>query len=69
MLRMCSWQTVVPTSGPCARPSTTQPQDPQIPSRQSLSMAIGSVPSRISRLFRASNISRNDWSGETSFTS
>ena len=42
--RMCSWQTVVPGSGPCGTPFTMNPQVPQMPSRQSESNAIGSSP-------------------------
>src|SRR5699024_2353382 len=44
----------------------TRPHVPQIPSRQSLSNAIGSSPSRVSRSFNTSSISRNDISGEIS---
>ena len=42
--RMCSWQTVVARFGPCATPLIMKPQVPQMPSRQSLSKAIGSSP-------------------------
>ena len=42
--RMCSWQTVVPGSGPCGTPFTRNPHAPQMPSRQSESKAIGSLP-------------------------
>jgi hypothetical protein len=34
-LRMCSWHTVVPRSGPCATPLIMKPHMPQMPSRQS----------------------------------
>ena len=44
--RMCSWQTVLPRSGPCGMPLTTSPHVPQMPSRQSESNAIGSSPLR-----------------------
>ena len=66
---MCSWQTVVPGSGPCARPSIMKPHEPQMPSRQSCSKAIGSSPRRSSESLSTSSISRNDMSGETSGTS
>ena len=48
--RMCSWQVVVIFFGPCGTPLMTTPHEPQIPSRQSWSNAIGSLPSSI-RLF------------------
>src|SRR5215213_1498875 len=64
-LRMWSWHTVPPGSGPCGTPSTTRPQEPQIPSRQSESKAIGSSPLRINVSFTTSSISRNDMSGLT----
>src|SRR4051812_27222657 len=63
--RMCSWHTVVPRIGPCARPSIRNPHVPQIPSRQSESNAIGSCPFAISPSLTTSSISRNDMSGET----
>src|SRR4029077_16720810 len=50
-------------------PFTMKPHDPQIPSRQSWSNAIGSLPSCISRSFTTSSISRNDMSGLTPGTS
>ena len=43
-LRMCSWQVAVPRSGPWAWPLIITPQVPQMPSRQSLSNTIGSLP-------------------------
>ena len=45
-LRMCSWQVAVPRWGPWAWPLIIIPHDPQMPSRQSCSKAIGSSPSR-----------------------
>ena len=42
---------------------------PQMPSRQSLSKAIGSVPWAMSCSLRTSSISRKDMSGEMSLTS
>ena len=63
-VRMCSWHTVVAPRGPCARPSIISPQEPQIPSRQSESKAIGSSPRRISPSLTTSSISRKDMSGE-----
>jgi hypothetical protein len=62
--RMCSWQTVVSRSGPCATPLTMQPHVPQMPSRQSESKAIGSWPALIRPSLTTSSISRNDMSGE-----
>ena len=43
-LRMWSWQVAVPICGPCATPLIISPHDPQIPSRQSWSKAMGSPP-------------------------
>src|SRR5215813_12182065 len=63
---MWSWQTVVPLRGPCGMPFTVSEQAPQIPSRQSLSKAIGSSPFSSSSSFSSSSISRNDMSGFTS---
>ena len=63
--RMCSWQTVVPGSGPCGMPLIRKPQVPQMPSRQSESNAIGSSPFAISPSLTTSSISRNDMSGDT----
>ncbi len=40
-LRMCSWQVAVPAIGPWATPLIITPHDPQMPSRQSWSNAIG----------------------------
>ena len=60
---MCSWQVAVPSDGPCARPLIIIEHEPQMPSRQSWSNAIGSRPSAISRSLTTSNISRNDISG------
>ncbi len=62
---MCSWQTVPPGSGPCATPLTITPHEPQMPSRQSESNAMGSCPLRISPSLTTSSISRNDMSGDT----
>jgi hypothetical protein len=45
------------------------PHEPQMPSRQSWSNAIGSLPSSVSRSFTTSSISRNDMSGLTPGTS
>src|SRR3954451_17832560 len=59
-LRMCNWQVAVPSDGPCARPLIIIEHEPQIPSRQSWSNAIGSRPSAISCSLTTSNISRND---------
>jgi hypothetical protein len=60
---MWSWQAAVPRSGPWAWPLIIIPQDPQMPSRQSCSNAIGSSPLAISRSLTMSSISRNDMSG------
>ena len=57
---MWSWQVAVPFSGPCACPSIINEQVPQMPSRQSWSKTIASLPSSISRSLRMSSISRND---------
>ena len=65
--RMCSWQVVV-CSGPWATPLITSPHWPQMPSRQSLSNAIGSAPRMVSRSFSTSSISRNDMCSEMSST-
>ena len=59
-LRMWSWQVAVPRCGPCACPLIIIPQLPQMPSRQSCSNAIGSLPSALSRSFTMSSISRKD---------
>ena len=66
--RMCSWQVVV-TSGPWASPLIISPHMPQMPSRQSLSNAIGSSPSPLSCSLSTSSISRKDMSSEMSSTS
>ena len=66
--RMCSWQVVV-TSGPWASPLIISPHMPQMPSRQSLSKAIGSSPAVLSCSLSTSSISRNDMSSETSSSS
>jgi hypothetical protein len=58
--RMWSWQVAVPFWGPCAWPLIMQPHEPQMPSRQSWSNAMGSVPSSMSRSFTTSSISRKD---------
>ena len=43
-LRMWSWHVAVPRSGPWARPLIIMAHEPQMPSRQSWSNAIGSSP-------------------------
>ena len=58
--RMCSWQVAVPFWGPWAWPLIISPHVPQMPSRQSWSKAIGSLPSAMSRSLTMSSISRND---------
>ena len=68
-LRMCSWQVAVPFIGPCATPLIIRPHDPQIPSRQSWSKAIGSSPRFCSSSLTMSSISRKLMSGVTSFAS
>ena len=42
--RICSWQVAVARRGPWAMPLIIMPHDPQMPSRQSWSNAIGSSP-------------------------
>ena len=64
--RKCSWHTVVARRGPCATPSIMKPQVPQIPSRQSLSKAIGGSPLAIRRSLSTSSSSRNDMCSFTS---
>ena len=64
-LRMCSWQTVVFISGPWGLPLMTIEHMPQMPSRQSWSNAIVSLPCATSCSFRMSNISRKELSGLT----
>ena len=59
----------MPRSGPWARPLIIMEQEPQIPSRQSWSKAIGSWPAAMSASFNTSNISRNDMSGLRSSSS
>ena len=49
-----------PGRGPCGMPSIVSEHEPQIPSRQSLSKAIGRLPSATSRSLRTSSISRNE---------
>ena len=61
-LRMWSWQVAVPRLGPWATPSIIRLHEPQIPSRQSWSKAIGTLPAVISRSLTTSSISRNDMS-------
>ena len=46
--------------GPWGTPLITMPQVPQIPSRQSCSKAMGSLPPRVRLSLTRSNISRND---------
>src|SRR4051812_30911029 len=67
--RMCSWQVAVPSDGPWARPLIIIEHEPQMPSRQSWSNAIGSRPSATRRSLTTSNISRNDISGLMSVAS
>ena len=50
--RIVNWQTVVARSGPCATPLIMNPQEPQMPSRQSCSNATGSSPRSISASFK-----------------
>jgi hypothetical protein len=68
-LRMCSWQVAVPFAGPCAMPLIIIPHDPQMPSRQSWSKAIGEPPDSMRRSLTTSSNSRNDISGLTSVAS
>jgi hypothetical protein len=63
---MWSWQAVVILWGPWAIPLMTMPHDPQIPSRQSCSKAMGSPPSRVISSFTRSSMSRKDMLSETS---
>ena len=51
--------------GPCATPSTIRLHMPQMPSRQSESNAMASLPLTTSPSLTTSSISRNDMSGET----
>ena len=67
-LRMCSWHVAVPRCGPWAWPSIISEHVPQMPSRQSWSNTIASLPSAISRSLRMSSISRNDASSLISST-
>ena len=60
---MWSWQVAVPRLGPCATPLIIRLQEPQIPSRQSWSNAMGASPCSMRRSFSTSSISRNDMSG------
>ena len=66
---MWSWHAVVWRLGPCGRPLITSEHDPQIPSRQSWSKAIGGFSSVMSFSLTVSSISRNDMSGPISSTS
>ena len=66
---MCSWQVAVPFCGPWAWPLIIIPHEPQMPSRQSCSKAMGSSPLAISRSLTMSSISRNDISGLMSLAS
>jgi hypothetical protein len=68
-LRMWSWQVVVRSLGPWARPLITMLQVPQIPSRQSWSKAMGSSPRAIMPSFTTSSISRKDMCSDMSFAS
>ena len=67
--RMWSWQVAVPFCGPWAWPLIIIPQLPQMPSRQSCSNAMGSLPSALSRSFTMSSISRKLISSEMSCAS
>src|SRR5690606_19535375 len=62
--RMRSSHVVDLRRGPCGMPLMVRPHMPQMPSRQSLSKATGSLPSAISCSLSWSSISRNDWLGE-----
>ena len=66
---MWSWQVAVPGLGPWATPLIMRLQEPQIPSRQSWSKAIGASPRSCSRSLTTSSISRNDMSGLMSWAS
>ena len=59
-LRMCSWQVAVPRCGPWAWPLIISEHVPQMPSRQSWSKTMASLPSSMSRSLTTSSISRND---------
>ena len=59
-LRMCSWHVAVPRCGPWAWPSIISEHVPQMPSRQSWSNTIASLPSAIRRSLRTSSSSRNE---------
>ena len=63
--RMCNWQVVV-TSGPWALPLIMRPHMPQMPSRQSLSKAMGSSPFSTNCSLSTSSISRKDMCSDTS---
>ncbi len=58
--RMWIWQAVVRLRGPWGTPLIMSPQVPQMPSRQSWSKAMGSLPSSMSCSFTRSSISRKD---------
>ncbi len=64
--RMCSWQVAVAFIGPCATPLIIIPHEPQMPSRQSWSKAMGASPLTIRRSLTTSSSSRKDMSGLTS---
>jgi hypothetical protein len=66
---MWSWQVAVPWLGPWATPLIIRLHEPQIPSRQSWSKAIGVWPVSIRRSLTTSSISRNDMSGLMSLAS
>ena len=55
-------------TGPCGRPSTVIPHEPQTPSRQSESNATGSRPSTTSASLSRSSNSSSDISGVASST-
>ena len=59
-LRMCSWHVAVPRCGPWAWPSIISEHVPQMPSRQSWSNTMASLPSAISRSLSTSSSSRNE---------
>ena len=59
-VRMCSWHVAVPRCGPWAWPLIISEHVPQMPSRQSWSKTIASLPSAISRSLSTSSSSRNE---------
>ena len=59
-VRMCSWHVAVPRCGPWACPSIISEHVPQMPSRQSWSNTMASLPSWIRRSLSTSSSSRNE---------